>query len=459
MTPGLLRPALRTLPTHLLETRNDMLESISWPPSRQALALLAAGLLITTTASAQRSAAPTSQRALQEQETEEAVPSEAVPSEATPSARYILHLAHGGTLRTVARQVDGQWQMKRGKDWITLGTGMVTRASKEADVLREMKRRKKALGKSSQLAERVQLAEWMVSEGLVKESLLALDQVLEVSPHQGAALALLGRMPKIAMPSLDVSADEVNEARDALIRWAVQAPISARELAIGELRELEEREELHAYLLDGLGGFSLRRRVFAAQALGRLFPGEDAKRLLQHAVLDTSQAVRRSAAEALGNADDASLAGPVVRALGSLNPRVSLQAAEALGFMGYAAAVEPLINYMSATSQAGSESKVISGYVFFGRQRAYIQDFDVEVATFQAVADPQINVLLEGDVLQAGVLSSTPYAGVARAAAARSSLSRLTGESPGNSSRAWKGWWAENGESWTQRHVPVDETP
>jgi general secretion pathway protein D len=32
-------------------------------------------------------------------------------------------------------------------------------------------------------------------------------------------------------------------------------------------------------------------------------------------------------------------------------------------------------------------------------QRAYIQDFDVEVAQFQAVADPQINVLEEGVVL------------------------------------------------------------
>jgi type II secretory pathway component GspD/PulD (secretin) len=32
-------------------------------------------------------------------------------------------------------------------------------------------------------------------------------------------------------------------------------------------------------------------------------------------------------------------------------------------------------------------------------QQAYIQDFDVEVAQFQAVADPQINVLHEGVVL------------------------------------------------------------
>ena len=38
-------------------------------------------------------------------------------------------------------------------------------------------------------------------------------------------------------------------------------------------------------------------------------------------------------------------------------------------------------------------------YVTVINQQAYIQDFDVEVAQFQAVADPQINVLQEGVVL------------------------------------------------------------
>lgn len=38
-------------------------------------------------------------------------------------------------------------------------------------------------------------------------------------------------------------------------------------------------------------------------------------------------------------------------------------------------------------------------YVSVINQRAYVQDFDVEVAQFQAVADPQVNVLTEGVVL------------------------------------------------------------
>ena len=38
-------------------------------------------------------------------------------------------------------------------------------------------------------------------------------------------------------------------------------------------------------------------------------------------------------------------------------------------------------------------------YVTVVNQRAYVQDFDVEVAQFQAIADPQVNVLTEGIVL------------------------------------------------------------
>ena len=38
-------------------------------------------------------------------------------------------------------------------------------------------------------------------------------------------------------------------------------------------------------------------------------------------------------------------------------------------------------------------------YVTVVNQRAYVQDFDVEVAQFQAIADPQINILTEGIVL------------------------------------------------------------
>ena len=378
---------------------------------------------------------------------------ETTAKEEARSARRILHLASGQCLRTVTRREGDSWILESGKERIELPVSQVLRVEREADVLREAKRLRK---QASGLEQRVELSRWMTQEGLASEALRELDAVLELRPHHAGALALLRGNPIVRVPSLEVAGAELAGAQERLLQWAAQAPIAAREVAILELAKLEDREALHADLLEALGAQSLRRRVFAAQALGRLFPGADDRRLLQHAVLDTSSAVRRSAAEALANADDPALIAPVVRALGSGNPRVRAQAAEALGFMAYPAAVEPLVGYMSAALQSGGSNRVPHGYLFVGRQRAYLQDFDVEVATFQAVADPQVNVLLEGDVLEAGVIGVNEYPVGIETGAARASLSRLTGEDPGNSVRSWERWWEAAGPEWKAAHASVE---
>ena len=379
-----------------------------------------------------------------------AAQAEGVASEETRSARRILHLAGGGTLRAVAHREDGVWVIESGGRRLELPVEQVRRVEREADVLREAKR----LGKqASELEQRVELSRWMANEGLQAEALRELDSILEERPHHGGALALLRATPLVTVPSVEVAGEELAAAKEQLMRWASQAPVAAREVAILELAKLEDREALHQELLGALSAQSLRRRVFAAQALGRLYSGQDDKRLIQHAVLDTSSAVRRSAAEALANGDDPALIAPVVRALGSSNPRVRAQAAEALGFMAYPAAVEPLVGYMSAALQSSGAGRVPHGYIFVGKQRAYLQDFDVEVATFQAVADPQVNVLLEGDVLEAGVIGVGQYPVGVETGAARASLERLTGEDPGNSVRSWERWWETEGPRWKATHA------
>ena len=73
------------------------------------------------------------------------------------------------------------------------------------------------------------------------------------------------------------------------------------------------------------------------------------------------------------------------------------------------------------------------------------------MATFQAVADPQINVLLEGEVLEARILGVVEYSYVTESRAARGSLGRLTGAKPGNTGSAWQRWWKENQAEWSTR--------
>lgn len=62
-------------------------------------------------------------------------------------------------------------------------------------------------------------------------------------------------------------------------------------------------------------------------------------------------------------------------------------------------AVEKETEYEVVNSQMLSVHNTQRAYVTVINQQAYIQDFDVEVAQFQSVADPQINVLHEGVVL------------------------------------------------------------
>ena len=62
-------------------------------------------------------------------------------------------------------------------------------------------------------------------------------------------------------------------------------------------------------------------------------------------------------------------------------------------------AVEKSSQYELINSQILSVHNTQQAYVAVINQRAYIQDFDVEVAQFQAIADPVVNVLHEGVVL------------------------------------------------------------
>lgn len=62
-------------------------------------------------------------------------------------------------------------------------------------------------------------------------------------------------------------------------------------------------------------------------------------------------------------------------------------------------AVEKNVDYQLVNSQVLSVHNTQRAYVAVINQRAYIQDFDVEVAQFEKIADPQVNVLHEGVVL------------------------------------------------------------
>jgi hypothetical protein len=353
---------------------------------------------------------------------------------------------------------DGVWEYRSGSDWVPLSPGAVERVVEEKELLARAKDLAKQI-EDGDVERRAHYAEWLFSEGLTNEGIEGieqLDRALREDPDAEAARTVLARSGLDAgLPSLEGSPAELPDRVDALLRRACQFGPTGRELGVMALGELGEeyplRDDLSKALVDG----SPRRRAFAALALRRLFPGEELKPLLVRAVMDASESVREEAALALAAVGDASVAAPVVKALESQHPVVRSNAAQALGNMGYEAAVPPLMARLSAPFSAAA-AVAASGasprvHIFVGKQFAYIQDFDVEVAQFEAVADPQINVLIEGAVLEARVLSVQTYTTAAERASIRRSLQKLTGAAPGNSVKAWQKWWEENGSRYEGR--------
>ena len=357
--------------------------------------------------------------------------------------KRILHLGSGSTLRVVARETQTGWEYKNKGAWLPVPGAALERVALEKDVLRELRERREALpeGDSQPAAE---LASWMLQEGLLQEAFGSLDQLLlERSSDAAARRVIEENAWRFRVPELDPERDASWEAIAPLAQWAMQRSASSRELATLELAELRDREGLASLLSQELFQSSADRRTFAALGLRRLFPGTCVRELLSRAVLDASLEVRREASFALRDVGDPAVTVPVVRALvNSPHEQIRSQAAESLGNMGYPAAVAPMIARLASLQSSGPGS-VPHAYIFTGRQYAYVQDFDVEVAQFQAIADPAVNVLIEGQVTDAGVLGIKHNLYVHESHSIRSSLQKLTGERPGSTNRQWIEWYKQ----------------
>jgi hypothetical protein len=373
---------------------------------------------------------------------------QAGPSE--PRARtMVLHVEGGAILRARARKTEGAWEVSTGEGWQTIPDPRVLRASAEHDLLQQAERLERALPKGD-MVRRVAFADWLVHEGLHAEALRALDRVLEQDPDQRDALALLAQSGmRLALPAPERGLAEFLAA-------AGRTGGSARELAVGRLASAPaEIPGLRQALAGELRSSSSGRRAFATLALRRIFPGSEPSGLLSRAVLDSSDEVRAGAALALKGFGDPGVIEPVVRALGSRHPEVRGNAVAALERMAYREAVEPLYLHLVAL-QSGSEVHVPHQHIFSGRQRSYVQDFDVEVAQSESIADPVINILIEGSVLDVAVIGVSEARFAGERAAVRRALSKLTGASPGETTVAWQRWWQEHGHAWRAAASPPE---
>ena len=377
-------------------------------------------------------------------------------------AKRLLHLRDGRVLRVRAREVaatregaPSTWEVRQKREWIALPPGSVERVALEKDVLKSARRLERELGRKAEPGRRVAYASWLFEQGLTQEGATELNAILRDDVDQPQALALIGTVPlQTNLPRIDLDPARRDASVSSFLRAASRSTPLGTEVAVERLRAASESlPGLEARLFEELHAPSTNRRTFAARAMRRLFPGQEVRPLLRRAILDASGDVRTEAALALRDVQDEAVLVPAVRALGSKHARVRENAIQAMATMGYPGAVQPLVSHLSTVQSGAGSGRPPHSNIFVGRQFAYVQDFDVEVAQGAAVADPIINTGVEGAVLDAAVLS-TSQVRVSELAATRRALGRLTGQNPGNSVRAWQSWWNENGDTWMAGSPP-----
>jgi hypothetical protein len=180
-------------------------------------------------------------------------------------------------------------------------------------------------------------------------------------------------------------------------------------------------------------------RKFAAAELGRIGDRRALRPLIHRSLLDPSEGVREAAVAAVKQFKDPNILAPYVKALGSDNQVVRINAEDAIGGLGEIIGVEYLVWRLRANGGGLSRSNI-----YLATQMSFIQDFDVEVAQTAFIADPIVGIVQEGIVLDVRVLATERVADIVERRVIRRSLKKLTGVDKGDDAGAWASWWKEN---------------
>ena len=351
-----------------------------------------------------------------------------------PDRRRVLLSSEGLLHRGRARLSESGWELWRDRAWHPVGEGVeITRHPLERDLLREAKSLAESLPKTEDgephTGAQLSYARWLLGSGLIPEGLDVLDELLGRHPNHDSARVVLAKLQLPAeLPTLrSRDAEEVKRAFKLTLAFAKKKGAAHRELAIRRLAELRDPVRTMTPLLS-VG--KAHERALAAHALRRLAPAKSLEPLLQRCALDGSREVRTEAAHALAATGEEGVILPLVRALSSEYSSVRANSAEALGVAGYPAAVPVLkahLSNLTASAKASGHSAPPRNHIFVGKQTAYVQDFDVEIAQAAAVADPQVNTLHQGAVLDVRVLAVTSSRTATRTelSAVRAALAKL----------------------------------
>lgn len=410
----------------------------------------------------------------------------------TADKQRVLTLTHGVFLRSRCYFDGTQWQLRQGRDWMPMDASYVVKVAEVKDLLRESAALERKLNLRT-TDDRATLAAWQAEHGLLEEALQHLDINLRRNPSHAPTLALLTTehfplyfdrslpTPPLAEGAGADPTSAAQQATDPLAAWeqttrelldvmTSYSPATRellwRQIDPGFTSVANQAAFLHA-LTQQLAQASPARRAEAAHILKRLagthLEGNTALHqqavhtLIQRAALDGTEDVRVQATLALAAMDDPIVAAPFVRALASPSSAVRFNATEALGTLAIPSTAPALVAALAAANASGSLQRPPASSIFIGTQKAYIQDYDVEIATGASIGDPQINVISEGAVLDVRIIAAHQRVQlVQQKSALRKALGHITGQDFKYDTDKWSAWIAEHplGESLNESRVP-----
>lgn len=248
----------------------------------------------------------------------------------------------------------------------------------------------------------VAVAAYAAEQGIWSAARRHLNRALETDPDSEAALALAAKWAdRFHLNAFEEGAKpNLHRALEAWLKddltkdWVGAAMVRAKVRAMGA-------SDLLRPMIRTLKAAEPQARWCAAQVLTafRNEP-ERIKPLYRRGILDASPIVRTECVRALKATQDPVFCKLFAKSLASQVQAIRISAAEALGELEMPEGAEPVVRLLSGDMPVAPRNHIIST-----TQVAYVKDYDVQVAQNAVIADPIVDVVQDGTVLDVAVVS------------------------------------------------------
>jgi len=341
------------------------------------------------------------------------------------------------------------------KDVVTIRTPLgalevpafdVTRLVKRSELLPKHKALAAAAG--DEVRAWLTVATWDLQHGLYPESFDAADRASALAPKDPAVVTLFDQLSRDALlDDLAPNGAPAAEVRGRLLeKLSAKSPARAAfaRAALGRVPS----DELEPWLLGQLKSSRPESRAGAARLLGEMGGEKGLAQLIRSSLLDEHSNVRAAARDGAAASHHPDLASPYLKALASGDERMRERAYPMLEMLRDPRAVPALIDVLKLKPAPAGGSGGFNPphqHIFIGEQRAYVRDFDVEIAQGAVIAKPIVGILQSGSVLDVKVAGVVQITYVEKVEVV-DLLRRLTGQRLGTDPLAWEAWWASSNQ-------------